>query len=181
VVYAADQGFYLGEHGWFDKRWIFEESLRAPVLIRWPEVVKPGSVSNKIVSNLDFAETFLDAAALPVPPEMQGYSLVPLLKGQTPAEWRSSLYYHYYEFPGPHDVRRHYGIVTDRYKLVHFYEQEMNYWELFDLATDPQELRSVYGRPELARTQEDLERELNRLRRTLKVPDPDPRETIIPR
>ena len=100
VVYASDQGFYLGEHGWFDKRWIFEESLRTPLLVRWPGVTKPGSVSDAIVSNLDFAETFLDAAGVPVPAEMQGRSLVPLLAGKQPADWRKSFYYHYYEFPG---------------------------------------------------------------------------------
>ena len=120
VVYSADQGFYLGEHGWFDKRWIFEESLRAPLLVRWPGVVKPGSATSSLVSNIDFAETFLDAAGLPIPAEMQGRSLVPLLKGQTPRDWRSSFYYQYFEYPVPHHVRPHYGVVTDRYKLVHF-------------------------------------------------------------
>jgi len=182
VVYSSDQGFYLGEHGWFDKRWIFEESLRTPLLIRWPGVTKPGSVNKDIVSNLDFAETFLDAAGVPVPTEMQGRSLVTVLRGQTPADWRKSFYYHYYErFPppnrGPHNVARHYGVVTDRYKLVHFYEPETNYWELFDLQKDPKEMRSVFGTPEYAQTQKELEAELSRLRAQLKVPDPDPPET----
>ena len=181
VVYASDQGFYLGEHGWFDKRWIFEESLRTPLLVRWPGVTKPGSVNADLVSNLDFAETFLDAAGVPVPAEMQGRSLVPLLKGQTPADWRKSFYYHYYEFPGPHRVRPHYGVVTDRYKLVHFYEPAVDYWELFDLEKDPQELTSVYGQPEYAKTQKELEAELTRLRTELKVPAQDPPETVIPR
>ncbi len=179
VVYAADQGFYVGEHGWFDKRWIFEESLRTPLLIRWPAVVKPGSVNKDLVSNLDFAETFLEAAGVPVPADMQGRSLVPVLKGQTPADWRKSFYYHYYEYPGPHNVRRHYGVVTDRYKLVYFYEPDMNYWELFDLRKDPRELRSVYGQPEYADVQKELTAELARLRKDLKVPDPDPKETEI--
>ena len=170
VVYASDQGFYLGEHGWFDKRWIFEESLRTPLLVRWPGVVKPGSHDREIVSNLDFAETFLDAAGLPIPAEMQGRSLVPLLKGQDPADWRTSFYYHYYEYPRPHNVRRHYGVVTDRYKLVHFYEPEVNEWELFDLKTDPLELKSVYGQPDLAAVQQELGGELERLRRELQVP-----------
>src|SRR4051812_3409039 len=115
VVYASDQGFYLGEHGWFDKRWIFEESLRTPLLVRWPKVVKPGSHSSRVVSNLDFAETFLEAAGLAIPSEMQGRGLVPLLAGRTPPDWRTSFYYHYYESPAPHDVRRHYGVVTDRH------------------------------------------------------------------
>lgn len=179
VVYAADQGFYLGEHGWFDKRWIFEESLRTPLLVRWPAVTKPGGVNKDLVSNLDFAETFLEAAGVPVPAEMQGRSLVPALKGQTPADWRRSFYYHYYEFPGPHSVRKHYGVVTPQYKLVYFYEPEMNYWELFDLEKDPQEVRSAYGLPEYATVQRDLERELKRLRSELKVPDPDPETTLI--
>ncbi len=179
VVYASDQGFYLGEHGWFDKRWIFEESLRTPLLVRWPGVTKPWSVNADLVSNLDFAETFLEAAGVPVPAEMQGKSLVPVLKGQTPADWRKSFYYHYYEYPGPHAVRRHYGVVTDRYKLVHFYEPGVDYWELFDLKTDPRELTSVYGKPEYAAAQKELEAELARLRKELKVPDPDPPETAI--
>jgi arylsulfatase A-like enzyme len=179
VVYNADQGFYLGEHGWFDKRWIFEESLRTPLLIRWPGVVKAGSSTDRIVSNLDFAETFLDAAGLPIPAEMQGRSLVPLLEGRIPADWRRSLYYHYYEYPGPHNVRRHYGVVTDRYKLVHFYEPDINYWELFDLASDPRELQSVYGQPDHARVQQELERELARLRKDLNVPFPDPPQSMI--
>jgi arylsulfatase A-like enzyme len=179
VVYSSDQGFFLGEHGWFDKRWIFEESLRSPLLIRWPGVTKPGSHNRALVSNVDFAETFLEAAGLPAPAEMQGRSLVSLLKGRTPSDWRSSFYYHYYEFPGPHSVRRHYGVVTDRYKLVCFYEPEMNYWELFDLRKDPAELRSVYGQPEYAKTRKQLEDELARLRKELKVPDPDPPEAAI--
>jgi arylsulfatase A-like enzyme len=184
VVYSSDQGFYLGEHGWFDKRWIFEESLRTPLLVRWPGVTKPGSVNKDLVSNLDFAETFLEAAGVPVPAEMQGRSLVPVLRGQTPADWRKSFYYHYYEHfrapapPGPHNVHRHYGVVTDRYKLVYFYEPEMNYWELFDLKNDPHEMRSVYGKPEYAGAQKELEAELARLRKELKVPDPDPPETM---
>ncbi len=179
VVYSSDQGFYLGEHGWFDKRWIFEESLRTPLLVRWPGVTKPGSVNKDLVSNLDFAETFVEAAGQPVPAEMQGRSLVALLKGQTPADWRKSFYYHYYEYPGPHMVRRHYGVVTNRYKLVYFYEPDMNYWELFDLQTDPQELRSVYGQPEYAPIQKELQAELARQRKELKVPDPDPAATLI--
>jgi arylsulfatase A-like enzyme len=181
VIYAADQGFYLGEHGWFDKRWIFEESLRTPLVVRWPGVVKPGGVNTDLVSNLDFAETLLDAAGVAVPAEMQGRSLMPVLKGQTPADWRKSFYYHYYEFPGPHSVARHYGVVTDRYKLVHFYEPAVNYWELFDLENDPLELRSVYGQADYATTQQELAAELTRLRTELKVTAQDPPEAAIPR
>jgi arylsulfatase A-like enzyme len=179
VVYSSDQGFYLGEHGWFDKRWIFEESLRTPCLIRWPGTTKAGTTNDRIVSNLDFAPTFLEAAGVKVPAEVQGRSLVPLLKGETPADWRKSFYYHYYEFPGPHAVARHYGVVTDRYKLVRFYEANTNYWELFDRKTDPNEMTSVYGKPEYAAAQKELEAELARLRTELKVPDQDPPEAAI--
>lgn len=171
VVYASDQGFFLGEHGWFDKRWIFEESLRTPLLVRWPGVTRPGSVNGDLVSNLDFAETFLDAAGVAAPAEMQGHSLVPLLKGERPADWRTSFYYHYYEYPDPHHVRPHYGVVTDRYKLVHFYGAGEDYEELFDLKTDPNELRSVYGEAAYAETQSELTRELARLRRELREPE----------
>jgi arylsulfatase A-like enzyme len=181
VVYSSDQGFFLGEHGWFDKRWIFEESLRAPLLIRWPGVTKPGSVNADIVSNLDFAETFLDAAGsgAKIPAEMQGRSLVPVLKGETPADWRKAFYYHYYEHPAVHNVARHYGIVTARYKLAYFYEPEFNYWELFDLQNDPHELKSVYDDPTYAEVRKTLHQELDNLRRQLKVPEHDPPETII--
>ena len=171
VVYSADQGFYLGEHGWFDKRWLFEESLRAPLVVRWPGVTKPGSENREIVSNLDFAETFLDAAGLPVPAEMQGRSLVPLLRGETPADWRKSFYYHYYEYPAPHHVRPHYGLITDRYKLVHFYAPDVDYWELYDREKDPHELRSFYGNPDYDKTVTELKTELARLRTELKVPE----------
>jgi arylsulfatase A-like enzyme len=174
VIYAADQGFYLGEHGWFDKRWIFEESLRTPLLVRWPGVAKPGLVCRDIVSNLDFAETFLDAAGVPIPDEMQGRSLRQVLAGQTPQDWRKSFYYHYYEYPVPHHVRPHYGVVTDQYKLVHFYGPDTDYWELFDRQTDPHELRSVYGEAKYKAAQQELETELARLRTALTVPAVDP-------
>lgn len=178
VVYTSDQGFYLGEHGWFDKRWIFEESLRTPLLVRWPGVVAPSSVNSDLVSNLDFAETFLEATRLPVPADMQGRSLLPLWKGQTPANWRQSFYYHYYEYPGPHSVARHFGVVTGRYKLVHFYDPH-DTWELFDLQKDPREMTSVYGAADYAAIRKELEVELARLRRELNVPDQDPPEASI--
>ena len=179
VVYSSDQGFYLGEHGWFDKRWIFEESLRTPLLVKWPGVAKPGTTTGKIVSNIDFAPTLLEAAGVPVPAEVQGKSFVPLLKGETPTDWRTSFYYHYYEYPGPHSVPKHYGVVTDRYKLVRFYEPEFDYTELFDRKSDPKELKSVHGDPKYAATRKELETELARLRKELKVPDPDPPETNL--
>jgi arylsulfatase A-like enzyme len=169
VIYSSDQGFYLGEHGWFDKRWMYEESLRTPLLVRWPGVVKPGSVNHDMVLNLDYPETFLDIAGVGVPGDMQGRSLKPLLMNQTPKDWRRSIYYHYYEYPGPHSVRRHYGVRTDRYKLIHFYE--LKEWELYDLEKDPKELRSVYGDPAYAKIRDELNGELKRLRTLYKVPE----------
>jgi arylsulfatase A-like enzyme len=174
VIYSSDQGFYLGEHGWFDKRWVFEESVRTPFLVRWPGVTKPGTANKDLVSNLDFAETFLDAAGVAIPKDMQGRSLVPILRGQKPADWRTSFYYHYYEWPVPHRVRPHYAVVTDRYKLVRFYGTGEDYWELFDRERDPLEVKSVYADPEYATTRADLEKELTRLRKELKVPDETP-------
>jgi len=181
VIYSSDQGFFLGEHGWFDKRWIFEESLRTPLLVRWPGVVKPGTVNGDMVSNLDYAETILEAAGVAPPPEMQGRSLVPILKGQTPADWRKGFYYHYYEHPGPHNVPKQYGVVTERYKLVFFYEPQENYWELFDLKTDPHELKSVYDDPAYQDIQKDLHQQLDQLRKDLKEPAQDAPETMIGR
>jgi arylsulfatase A-like enzyme len=174
VIYTADQGFYLGEHGWFDKRWIFEESLRTPLLARWPAVIKAGQTSEALVSNLDFAETFLDIAGLPVPDEMQGRSLLPLFKGVTPADWRKSFYYEYYEYPVPHHVRPHYGVVTDQFKLVRFYTPDVDYWELFDRKRDPHELSDVSNDPAYASVVEAMKRELTRLRSELKVPTEPP-------
>ena len=178
VMYSADQGFFLGEHGWFDKRWIFEESLRAPLLVRWPGVTKPGSTTRDIVSNLDFAETFLDAAGAPIPKEMQGRSMRPVLAGQKPADWRTSFYYNYYEYPQPHHVRPHYGVITDRYKLVQFYGTGEDYTELFDLKEDPSEMKSVSGQPAYAATEKELQSELARLRKELDVPAQDSPEAF---
>ena len=181
VVYASDQGFFLGEHGWFDKRWIFEESLRTPFIVRWPGIAKPGSTNADIVSNLDFAPTFLDAAGVPIPVDIHGKSLKPILAGKTPKDWRKSFYYHYYEYPGPHDVARHYGVVTDRYKLVRYYDSDNNYTELYDRKTDPQEMKDVHDDKNYADIRKELETELARLRTELKVPDPDPKEAAIPK
>jgi arylsulfatase A-like enzyme len=176
VIYSSDQGFYLGEHGWFDKRWIFEESLRTPLLVRWPGAVRGGSSSNCIVSNIDFAETFLDVAGLSVPADMQGRSLVPILEGQPPRDWRLSFYYQYFEYPAPHHVRPHHGVVTSRHKLVHFDGPDLDEWELFDRERDPHELHSVYNDPTYASIVTDLKQELIRLRVFLKVPEYIPRE-----
>lgn len=178
VVYSSDQGFYLGEHGWFDKRWMYEESLRTPLIVRWPGVVEPGTVNEDIVSPLDFAETFIDIAGGQVPADMQGASLEPILAGNTPSDWRKSFYYHYYEFPGWHDVRRHYGVTDGRYKLIHYYEKDVDAWEMFDLATDPNEMSSVYGKKAVATEQTRLVAELARLRSLYEVPDEDPAASI---
>jgi arylsulfatase A-like enzyme len=168
VVYASDQGFYLGEHGWFDKRFMYEESFRTPLVVRWPGKTAPGSVEARMVSNLDFAQTFLEAASVEIPDDMQGRSLVPLLKQQPTDDWRSSFYYHYYEGPpAVHTVAEHYGVATDRYKLIHYYR--LNEWELFDLEKDPLEMRSVYDDPAYAKTRADLLTELERLRTELEV------------
>lgn len=177
VICSSDQGFYLGEHGWFDKRWIFEESLTTPFLVRWPGVSKAGSTNGSIVSLLDLAQTFLDIAGQPQPPDMQGRSLVPLLKGETPADWRKSFYYHYYEFPVPHRVRPHYGVITDRYKLIHYYAPDVDDWELLDRLKDPLETQSFYKDPAYADTVKVLKTELTRLQTEVKETLPPPRLT----
>jgi arylsulfatase A-like enzyme len=163
VIYASDQGFYLGEHGWFDKRFMYEESLQMPLLVRYPKEIRAGSVNKDIVMNLDFAETFLDYAGARVPEDMQGVSLRPLLQGRTPGDWRKSMYYHYYEYPAVHSVKRHYGVRTKRYKLIHFYN-DIDEWELYDLKSDPDEMRNVYSDPAYADTVKELTAELKRLR-----------------
>lgn len=162
VIYSSDQGWYLGEHGWFDKRWMYEESFRTPLMVRWPGKVKPGSVSDAMVMNLDFPELFLEVAGAAVPDDMQGRSFKQVLMGETPADWRKSVYYHYYEFPGAHSVAKHYGVRTERHKLIHYYE--LDEWELFDLEKDPNELRSVYEEADYASVRKQLEVELQRLR-----------------
>jgi len=167
VVYSSDQGFYLGEHGWYDKRWMYEESFRTPLIVRWPGETEPGSASGVIVSNLDFAPTFLEMAKLEAPPDMQGRSLVPLLRGEVPTDWRTSFYYHYYEAEGPHAVAEHYGVATDRYKLIRY--PATDEWELFDLDSDPQELTSVAADPAYEAIRAELEVELARLRAELGV------------
>jgi arylsulfatase A-like enzyme len=175
VVCSSDQGFFLGEHGWFDKRWIFEESLRTPLLVRWPGVTKPGSVNRDIVTLLDFAGTFLDIVGVKPPADMQGRSLVPLCRGQTPADWRKSLYYHYYEYPVPHRVRPHYGVVTERYKLVHYYKPDVDDWELLDRQKDPLEVKNYYGDPAYAQVVKELHATLKRLREEFKDTGDPPR------
>ena len=143
VIYTSDQGFYLGEHGWFDKRFIYDESFKTPFLIRWPNKIKPGIKRTEMVQNLDFAQTFLDAANITQPRDMQGQSMLPLLL-EKEKEWtRDAVYYHYYEYPSVHMVKRHYGIVTEKYKLAHFY-YDVDEWELYDRYADPSEMNNVY-------------------------------------
>ena len=169
-IYSSDQGFYLGEHGWFDKRFMFDESYRTPLLVKWSGVVEPGSVNSDLVSNLDFAQTFLDIAGIEkAPTDMQGDSLVPVLRGETPEDWRTSHYYHYYEYPGWHMVHRHEGVYDGRYKLMNFYELEE--WELYDLETDPQEMKNQVANPAYAEEVARLKEELHRLRAQYEVPE----------
>lgn len=169
VVYTSDQGWYLGEHGWYDKRWMYEESFRTPLLVRWPGVVEPGSVNTDLVQNLDFAPTFLDAAGVQPPVHMQGRSMVDVLAGRTPADWRGSVYYHYYEHPGVHNVARHDGVRTATLKLIHFYDTDE--WELYDLAADPDELVNLYGQPGTEEATASLKAELVKLRAQYAVTD----------
>lgn len=165
VIYAGDQGFFLGEKGWFDKRWIYEESLRMPLIIHWPKGIDPGSVSKHLVQNLDFAPTVLELAGVEIPDRLQGRSMVPLLRGEHPDDWRDAVYYQYFEGPelerGWHSVARHYGLRTDRYTLAHFPDHDE--WELFDLETDPEQLTSIHNDPKYADIQQQLKDKLDEL------------------
>ncbi len=174
VIYSSDQGFFLGDHGWYDKRWMYEESLRMPLVVRWPGKVPAGTENQQLVQNLDFAQTFLALAGVTAPQDMQGQSLVPLLAGARPDSWRQSVYYHYYEYPGWHSVPRHYGVRTHRYKLIHYYT--LKEWELFDLQTDPREMHNLYRDPAHGEVVGDLKAELLRLRKHYQVPE-DTRST----
>ncbi len=143
VVYTSDQGFYLGEHGWFDKRFMYEESLRTPLVISYPKEIKPGTDVDGMVQNIDYAPTLLDYAGVKIPKKMQGESFRKLLRNEN-TEWRDAIYYTYYEYPSIHMVKRHYGVRTERYKLIHFY-YDIDEWELYDLETDPDEMKNVYN------------------------------------
>lgn len=169
VIYSSDQGFYLGEHGWFDKRWMYEESLRMPLIVSWPGVTKPGSRQTQLVQNIDYAPTFLDMAGIAAPGEMQGVSLMPLLRGQNPANWRHSIYYHYYDCPAEHRVECHEGVRTERFKLINFYRPGDG--ELYDLSKDPQELHSVYTDPAYRDTVVQMKAELARLKKQYGLPE----------
>jgi arylsulfatase A-like enzyme len=171
VIYASDQGFFLGEHGWFDKRFMYEESMRQPLLVRWPGRVEPGTVNNDLVSNLDFAPTLLELAGVQPPAAMQGRSLAPLLAAKPPNDWRTSHYYHYYEYPSVHRVHKHCGVRTARHKLIHFYET--GEWELYDLNDDPREMTNLYNEPASAPLVRTLKAELKRLQARYQVPAAD--------
>ena len=163
VVYTSDQGFYLGEHGWFDKRFIYDESFKTPLMIKWPNVIKPGTSSEEMVQNLDFAQTFLEAAMIKAPDDMQGESLIPLLKGDSEKWNRDAVYYHYYEYPSVHMAKRHYGIVNKEFKLVRFY-YDVDEWELYDRLKDPYEMNNVYDDPGYKQVVEKLTEELKEIR-----------------
>jgi arylsulfatase A-like enzyme len=160
VIYSSDQGFFTGEHGWFDKRWIYEESLHMPFVVRWPGVVRPGTRFTEFIQNIDYAPTFTAIAGAATPADLHGRSLVPVLRGTTPADWRRSVYYHYVD-PG-HRVAKHYGVRTARHTLAHFYGTDE--WELFDNEIDPQQLRSVYAEPAYGKVLAETKTELARLR-----------------
>lgn len=162
VVYTSDQGFYLGEHGWFDKRFMYEESFRTPLVVRYPKEIKAGTVIDKLVQNLDYAPTFLDYAGIKAPDDMQGMSFRKLVSGEA-GEWRDAVYYQYFEYPAEHEVKRHYGIRTDRYKLIHFYG-DVDEWEMYDLEKDPHEMKSIYSDQAYAQVQKDMHKRLTELR-----------------
>ena len=177
VIYTSDQGFYLGDHGWFDKRFMYEESLRMPFLARFPGVVPAGTSSDAFVLNIDFAPTMLAAAGVEVPADMQGRDALPVLRGETPDDWRTSMYYRYYHYPFHHQVQPHYGVRTDRYKLIYFNKNDQ--WELYDLEADPDELHNVADDPEYAEIRKELEAEMRRLQK--KYRDEGQFEDHIPR
>ena len=180
IVYTSDQGFFLGEHGWFDKRFMYEECERMPLIIRYPKAIKAGSTSSAICMNVDFAPTFLDFAGVTIPSDIQGTSLKPILEneGKTPAGWRKAAYYHYYEYPAEHSVKRHYGIRTQDFKLIHFYN-DIDTWEMYDLKKDPMELNNVYGKPEYAEKQTELLNLLTETQKQYKDTDPDEKEKVL--
>lgn len=175
VIYTSDQGFFLGEHGWYDKRFMYEESLRMPFIVRYPREISPGTSCERIVTNVDFAPTFLDYAGVPIPADYQGRSIRLLLRGQAPGDWPRSMYYRYWMHLAHHYIYAHYGVRTERYKLIYYYAKALGItgsldepkppeWELFDLAQDPVEMKNVYGDPAYADTVAELEAELACLR-----------------
>ena len=162
IVVTSDQGFYLGDHGFFDKRFIYEESLRMPFMVKYPRIIKEGSVNEDIITNIDFAPTLLELAGITTTQKMQGTSFVPVLEGNTPKDWQDAMYYHYYEFPFWHHVQPHYGIRTQKYTLAHFY-YNIDVWELYDLEKDPNQMNNIYNDPNYASTITELKVKLKNL------------------
>lgn len=162
VVYTSDQGFYMGEHGWFDKRFMYEESMRTPLVMRLPKGYNRRGDIPEMVQNIDYAPTFLEIAGVEIPEDIHGVSLLPLIKGEKTPNWRTSLYYHFYEYPAEHKVKRHYGVRSERYKLIHFYN-DIDVWELFDLQEDPSEMHNIYGKPGMEKVTEQMKKELVKL------------------
>jgi arylsulfatase A-like enzyme len=169
VIYTSDQGFFLGDHGMYDKRFMYEESLKMPFLVSWPGMIKPGSTQGAVAVNCDFAPTFLDIAGLAVPSDMQGRSLVPLLRGQRPADWRTGMYYRYYHDPGHHNTRSHYGVRTETHKLIYFWKKDQ--WECFDTIKDPAELNNIYNDPAAKDIVAKLKAQLFQLKKEFKDDD----------
>lgn len=176
IIYTSDQGFYMGEHGWFDKRFMYEESFRTPLLMRYPKAIKAGTETDALVQNIDYAPTILSLAGIEKPAEMSGNSLETLFGGENPGNWRTSLYYHYYDYPAIHNVRKHDGVMTDRYKLIHFYgkgemagDKDIDCHELYDLQTDPSELDNLHGRAGYEEVTARMHSELNKYRKELEV------------
>ena len=178
VIYTSDQGFFLGDHGWFDKRFMYEESLRMPFILRYPRIVNPGTVSKDMILNVDFAPLFLDLAGVDIPKDFQGTSFLPILRGETPKDWQESMYYRYWMHKSHHNVYAHYGVRTLKYKLIYYYSDALGQpgaidetyepeWELFDLEKDPYELNNVYDNPEYAGIVKELKDELHRLQSTV--------------
>lgn len=180
IVYTSDQGFFLGEHGWFDKRFMYEECQRMPLVIRYPKAVKAGSTSEALCMNIDFAPTFLDFAGIPVPEDIQGKSLKGILSsnGRTPDDWRDAVYYHYYEYPAEHSVKRHYGIRTKDWKLIHFYN-DIDAWEMYDMKNDPKEMTNVFDRQEYSSVRQELAEILRKTQEQYKDNDPDETERVL--
>jgi len=180
IVYTSDQGFFLGEHGWFDKRFMYEECQRMPVVIRFPKSIKAGSTSSALAMNVDFAPTFLDYGGVEIPADIQGRSLRPVLdnEGKTPADWRDAVYYHYYEYPAEHSVKRHYGIRTNDYKLIHFYN-DTDEWEMYDVKNDPREMNNIFGKSEYAEKQAELMQILADTQKQYGDTDPDEKEKVL--
>ena len=169
VIYTSDQGFFLGEHGLYDKRFMYEESLQMPFLVSWPATIQSGQVQEALTINPDFAPTFMEVAGLDVPADMQGQSLVPLFRGERPSEWRDSFYYRYYHDPGHHNTRAHYGVRTESHKLIHFWKTGQ--WEMYDLINDPVEMKNLYGDPGHQETVAALRAELQRLKAEVRDED----------